>query len=156
GVPKGVLVPHRSVVNLVASVREEPGMTADDVVLAVTTLSFDIAVSEILLPLTVGWSGGEGLKAICTGEAMPRDLGLELLKRCASVWNGYGPTETTVWSTFWRAREPLGRVLVGKPVANTQLYVLDARMQRVPVGVVGELFIGGDGVTLGYHERDEL
>jgi amino acid adenylation domain-containing protein len=199
GVPKGVLVPHRSVVNLVASVREEPGMTASDVVLAVTTLSFDIAVSEILLPLTVGakialasrevasdgqrllalmhaskatfldatpatwrlllgagWSGGEGLKAICTGEAMPRDLGVELLKRCASVWNGYGPTETTVWSTFWQAREPLGKVLIGKPVANTQLYVLDARMQRVPVGVVGELFIGGAGVTLGYHERDEL
>jgi amino acid adenylation domain-containing protein len=199
GVPKGVLVPHRSVVNLLASVREEPGMTAADVVLAVTTLSFDIAVSEILLPLTVGakialasrevasdgqrllslmheskatfldatpatwrlllaagWKGGEGLKAICTGEAMPRDLGLELLKRCSSVWNGYGPTETTVWSTFWRAREPLGRVLIGKPVANTHLYVVDARMQRVPIGVVGELFIGGAGVTLGYHERDEL
>ncbi len=199
GVPKGVLVPHRSVVNLLTSVREEPGMTGADVVLAVTTLSFDIAVSEILLPLTVGakialasrevasdgqrllslmheskatfldatpatwrlllaagWKGGEGLKAICTGEAMPRDLGLELLKRCASVWNGYGPTETTVWSTFWRVREPLGRVLIGKPVANTQLYVLDARAQRVPIGVVGELFIGGAGVTLGYHERDEL
>jgi non-ribosomal peptide synthetase component F len=144
GVPKGVLVPHRAVVNLLTSVREEPGMTAADVVLAVTTLSFDIAVSEVLLPLTVGakielvsrdiasdgekllalmhaskatfvdatpatwrlllsagWAGGEGLKAICTGEALPVDLGRELLKRCASVWNGYGPTETTVWSTFW-------------------------------------------------------
>jgi amino acid adenylation domain-containing protein len=199
GVPKGVLVPHRAVVNLLASVREEPGMTSDDVVLAVTTLSFDIAVSEILLPLTVGakialasrevaadgqrllalmhsskatfvdatpstwrlllaagWAGGEGLKAICTGEALPRDLAGELLKRCASVWNGYGPTETTVWSTFWRLRPPFQRVLIGKPVANTYLYVVDPRMQRVPVGVVGELFIGGTGVTLGYHDRDTL
>ena len=152
GMPKGVLVPHRSVVNLLASVRREPGMTASDVVLAVTTLSFDIAVSEIAccrsrsaprialasrevasdgqrllslmheskatfldatpatwrLLLAAGWKGGEGLKAICTGEAMPRDLGHELLRRCASVWNGYGTTETTVWSTFWQARSRWG------------------------------------------------
>ena len=186
-------------VNLLGSVREEPGMRASDVILAVTTLSFDIAVSEIILPLTVGakiqlasrevasdgrrllallhsskatfvdatpatwrlllaagWKGGEGITAICTGEALPLDVGRELLTRCASVWNGYGPTETTVWSTFWRVREPLRRVLIGTPVANTYLYVLDARMQRVPVGVVGELFIGGAGVTLGYHDRDPL
>jgi amino acid adenylation domain-containing protein len=199
GVPKGVLVPHRALANLLASVRREPGMTESDVVLAVTTLSFDIAVSEILLPLTVGakialvsrevasdgaqllacmraaratfldatpatwrlllgagWAGGEGLKAICTGEALPRDLAVELVARCASVWNGYGPTETTVWSTFWRVGASPGRVLIGKPIANTDAYVLDARMQEVPIGVVGELFIGGAGVTLGYHERPEL
>jgi amino acid adenylation domain-containing protein len=199
GVPKGVLVPHRAVVNLLHSVRATPGMAASDAVLAVTTLSFDIAVSELILPLVVGarivlatrevasdgarllalmhaskatfldatpatwrlllaagWSGGEGLKAICTGEALPPDLAGELLARCASVWNGYGPTETTVWSTFWRV-EPLGRrILIGKPVANTDLYVVDPRMQRVPIGVVGELFIGGAGVTLGYHDRPEL
>jgi amino acid adenylation domain-containing protein len=199
GVPKGVLVPHRAVVNLLSSVREEPGMTASDVVLAVTTLSFDIAVSEVLLPLTVGakialasrevasdgdrllalmhaskatfldatpatwrlllaagWRGGEGLKAICTGEALPRDLAIDLVKRCATVWNGYGPTETTVWSTFWRVEAPVQRVLIGKPVANTLVYVLDSHMLEVPIGVIGELFIGGAGVTLGYHERPEL
>ena len=199
GTPKGVLVPHGAVVNLLESVRADPGMSAADVVLAVTTLSFDIAVSEVVLPLTVGarivlasrevasdgerllallrssgatfvdatpatwrllltagWAGGEGLRAICTGEALPTSLAAELVKRCAVVHNGYGPTETTVWSTFWKVANPVGRVLIGKPVANTRLYVLDARMQRVPVGVVGELFIGGAGVSLGYHERPDL
>jgi amino acid adenylation domain-containing protein len=199
GKPKGVLVPNRAVVNLLASVKETPGMTSKDVVLAVTTLSFDIAVSEVILPLTVGakivlasrevaadgarllellhackatfldatpatwrlllsagWSGGEGLKAICTGEAMPRDLAGELVTRCASVWNGYGPTETTVWSTFYEVKAPVGRILIGKPIANTLAYVLDTAMQRVPIGVTGELWIGGDGVTLGYHNRPDL
>lgn len=199
GVPKGVVVPHRAVVNLLESVRVTPGMEASDAVLAVTTLSFDIAVSELVLPLVVGariilvtrevasdgqrllalmhaskatfldatpatwrlllaagWSGGEGLKAICTGEPLPPDLAGELLSRCASVWNGYGPTETTVWSTFWNVEPPARRVLIGKPVANTRVYVLDARLQRVPIGVVGELFIAGAGVTLGYHDRAEL
>ncbi len=199
GKPKGVLVPHRAVVNLLSSVQRTPGLKATDIVLAVTTLSFDIAVSEILLPLTVGakivlasrevasdgarllellhtskatfldatpatwrlllaagWNGGEGLKAICTGEAMPRDLAVELVKRCATVWNGYGPTETTVWSTFYELKAPVGRILIGHPVANTDLYVLDARMRPVPIGVVGELFVGGAGVTYGYHDRPEL
>ena len=199
GKPKGVLVPHRAVVNLLSSVRETPGMSARDVVLAVTTLSFDIAVSEIVLPLTVGativlasrevaadgtrllallhdsratfldatpatwrlmlaagWRGGEGLKAICTGEALPRDLALALLERCGSVWNGYGPTETTVWSTFYELKAPVRRVLIGRPVANTQAYVVDARMNEVPIGVVGELLIGGAGVTHGYLNRPEL
>jgi len=199
GKPKGVLVPHRAVVNLLASVRRTPGMSERDVVLAVTTLSFDIAVSEVILPLTVGasivlasrevaadgvrllalldeskatfldatpatwrlmlaagWRGGEGLKAICTGEAMPRDLAVTLVARCGSVWNGYGPTETTVWSTFYEVKAPVGRVLIGRPVANTQVYVVDARMNEVPIGVVGELFIGGAGVTHGYWNRPEL
>lgn len=199
GVPKGAVVPHRAAVNLLESVRVTPGMDRTDAVLAVTTLSFDIAVSELVLPLVVGarivlvtrevaadgqrllsrlreskatfldatpstwrlllaagWSGGEGLKAICTGEPLPPDLAGELLSRCASVWNGYGPTETTVWSTFWRVEPPARRILIGKPVANTRVYVLDARMQRVPIGAVGELYIGGVGVSLGYHDRPEL
>jgi len=199
GKPKGVRLPHRAVVNLLKSVQRTPGMTADDTVLAVTTLSFDIAVSEILLPLTVGarislvtrevaadgprllqqlkdskatfldatpatyrlllgagWEGGDLKKCICTGEAMPRDLALELVKRVPSVWNGYGPTETCVWSTFWEVPKQPGRVLIGKPVANTELHVLDARRQPVLPGVVGELFIGGRGVALGYLNRPEL
>ncbi|MBK7862438.1 MAG: amino acid adenylation domain-containing protein [Archangiaceae bacterium] len=199
GKPKGVLVPHRAVVNLLESVKRTPGLSADDTVLGVTTLSFDIAVSEVILPLTVGarivvasrevaadgarlldllrssqatfldatpatyrlllgagWAGGDLKKCICTGEAMPRDLAVELVKRVPSVWNGYGPTETCVWSTFYEVKAPVGRILIGRPVANTQCHVLDARRQPVLPGCVGELFIGGRGVSLGYLNRPEL
>ncbi|MEZ4360740.1 MAG: amino acid adenylation domain-containing protein [Kofleriaceae bacterium] len=198
GTPKGVRVPHRTVVNLLTSVAREPGMTETDVVLAVTTLSFDIAVSEVILPLTVGatvvlatkedatdgdrlralverervtfidatpatwrilraagWPGDEKLTAICTGEAMPRDLAADLVSRVRALWNGYGPTETTVWSSFHRVVDD-GPILIGHPIANTAIHVLDAELQPVPVGAIGELYIGGDGVTLGYHARPEL
>ena len=199
GKPKGVLVPHSSVVNLLSSVAKEPGLSGSDVVLAVTTLSFDIAVSEIWLPLTVGakivmvsretasdggslrevvekrevtfidatpatyrlllaagWTGSKSIKAICTGEAMPLDLARQLLGCCGSLWNGYGPTETTVWSTFWQVPPTLTRVLIGHPVDNTQIYVLDEQRNQVPINVPGELYIAGSGVTLGYLNRPEL
>ena len=72
------------------------------------------------------------------------------------LWNIYGPTETTIWST---RRAGSGRatacITIGRPIANTQLYVLDAG-QPVAVGVAGEIWIGGDGVALGYHRRPEL
>ncbi|HYJ09722.1 MAG TPA: amino acid adenylation domain-containing protein, partial [Polyangiaceae bacterium] len=199
GKPKGVLVPHRSVVNLLSSVTREPGLSQSDVVLAVTTLSFDIAVSEVWLPLSVGakielvsretasdggllrdviekrqvtfvdatpatyrlllaagWKGSPALRLICTGEAMPLDLAQQLLKCCGSLWNGYGPTETTVWSSFWRVPEGLSRVLIGRPVDNTKIYVLDELRRPVPVNVPGELYIAGSGVTDGYLNRPEL
>ncbi len=199
GKPKGVLVPHRAVVNLLASVAKVPGVTANDVVLAVTTLSFDIAVSETWLPLVqgarivlvsrdvasdggllrdviesrgvtfidatpatyrlllgAGWQGSSSLKLICTGEAMPLDLAGELLCRSGSLWNGYGPTETTVWSTFWQVPPGLSRVLIGKPVDNTFIYLLDEQRRPVPVNVPGEIYIGGTGVTHGYLNRPEM
>jgi amino acid adenylation domain-containing protein len=199
GQPKGVQVPHRSVVNLLASVQQTPGLTSADVVLAITTLSFDIAVSEVILPLTVGarivlasrdtasdgralmsmirdsgvtfidatpatyrllleagWRGDASLRLICTGEAMPRDLAATLTGCAAEVWNGYGPTETTVWSTFARVTAPVDRVLIGRPVANTTIGIHDAFGQQVPIGVAGEMFISGRGVTKGYRNRDDL
>ncbi len=199
GRPKGVLVPHCAVVNLLCSVQREPGLSAEDVVLAITTLSFDIAVSEVLLPLTVGarivlasretasdgaqlaaliadsgvtfidatpatyrmllasgWRGGPTVRLICTGEAMPRDLAQQLVACVRDVWNGYGPTETTVWSTFARITSPVERILIGRPIANTRIRVVDARRQQVPVGVAGELLIGGRGVTSGYLHRSDL
>jgi amino acid adenylation domain-containing protein len=198
GTPKGVLVPHRSVVNLITSVAREPGLAEADVVLAVTTPSFDIAVSELIAPLAVGativmasrrqttdgdalralveragvtfidatpatwrllraagWAGDPRVTAICTGEAMPRDLAAELRPIVGALWNGYGPTETTVWSSFHRVVDD-GPILIGHPIANTTLHVLDADQQPVPIGVIGELYIGGDGVTLGYLDRPEL
>jgi len=200
GKPKGVLVPHRAAVNLISSVARKPGMRSTDTVLGITTLSFDIAVSETWVPLTVGakivlvtretgsdgallrevveksgvtfidatpasyrlligagWQGNSNLTLICTGEALPKDLAGELVKRGGSVWNGYGPTETTVWSTFWQV--PAGgadRVLIGRPVDNTQIYLLDENRSPVPLGATGELYIGGSGVTHGYHGRPDL
>lgn len=199
GRPNGVVVPHRALVNLLRSTQRVPGVSARDRVLAITTLSFDIAASEVLLPLTVGarivlatretasdglalrtlieaagvtlidatpatyrllfaagWSGHADLRVICTGEALPPDLAEQLSPCVAELWNGYGPTETTVWSTFWRAPRPVGRVLIGRPIANTRTYVLDANRQPVPIGAKGELFIGGLGVASGYLRRPEL
>jgi len=199
GKPKGVQVQHRAVVNFLTSMRETPGITATDRLLAVTTLSFDIAVLELFLPLTVGaslviasrdivsdgarlletlqseaitimqatpatwqlmidsgWSASTSIKVLCGGEAMLPDLATELQKRSDSVWNLYGPTETTIWSTCTKVDKTEGPVLIGGPIANTQVYVLDRHMQPVPVGVAGELYIGGVGVTHGYVNQPEL
>ena len=68
----------------------------------------------------------------------------------------YGPTETTIWSSTWKLEGPLDVIPIGTPIANTQMYVLDRNRQPVPPGVAGELWIGGDGVVRGYHERPEL
>lgn len=202
GKPKGVCVPHGAVANFLQSMREAPGITADDRLAAVTTLSFDIAVLELMLPLTVGaevilvsrdttmdgnalrtlieesgatmmqatpggwrllldaqWPGSSRFKALVGGEGLPSDLAQLLLQRCGEVWNMYGPTETTIWSTLWRvepARVAQRGVSIGKPIANTTVWILDAQGQRCPIGVPGEIVIGGIGVTLGYLDRPEL
>jgi amino acid adenylation domain-containing protein len=199
GKPKGVIVPHRAVANFLQSMAREPGLTKDDVLLAVTTLSFDIAELELWLPLTVGarvviasradageaerleklmakekptllqatpvtwrmlldsgWAGDAGLKALVGGEALPLELARRLVEKVQSLWNMYGPTETTVWSTLERVTAPVERILIGRPIDNTTLHVLDAHLQPVPLGVAGELYIGGAGVTKGYLHRPEL
>ncbi|MFC4154980.1 amino acid adenylation domain-containing protein, partial [Massilia aurea] len=73
----------------------------------------------------------------------------------ACVVNQYGPTECTMTSTFFRT-EPEARVLIGKPIANTRIYVLDPHVRPVPIGVAGEIYIGGAGVARGYLNRPEL
>ncbi len=107
------------------------------------------------LLLDAGWTGSPRLKLLCGGEALPRDLAERLVACCGELWNLYGPTETTVWSTCTRVRagEP---VSIGRPIANTRLYVVGPYGEPVPVGVAGELFIGGDGVARGYWRRPEL
>jgi amino acid adenylation domain-containing protein len=198
GRPKGVEIPHRALVNFLATMAVQPGLTADDVLLAVTTLSFDIAGLELYLPLTrggrvvlagaetaldgvrlaelmaatgttvmqatpatwrmlvdSGWRGRPGLTALCGGEPLPRELAEELLGRVGSLWNMYGPTETTIWSTVARVERD-APITIGRPIANTEVYVLDRRDRPVPVGVAGELCIGGAGLARGYHERPEL
>ena len=102
-----------------------------------------------------GWRGAPGFRALCGGEALPKALAEALAGRVSELWNLYGPTETTVWSTLDRVR-PGETITVGRPIANTQVYVLGDSMERMPVGSAGEIWIGGMGVALGYHQRPEL
>ncbi|MEZ6090548.1 MAG: amino acid adenylation domain-containing protein [Pirellulaceae bacterium] len=94
------------------------------------------------------------LKLLCGGEPLPADLARQLRSTGCEVWNVYGPTETTVWSTLCRVEDD--RISIGKPIDNTSLAVLDANQRPVPVGVSGELWIGGAGVARGYWNRPEL
>jgi amino acid adenylation domain-containing protein len=198
GRPKGVEIPHRAFENILLSMQLDPGFSAADALLAITTISFDIAGVELFLPLVcggtvvlcsreqatdpselmqlledrsitfmqatpatwymlteLGWKGRQDLRVVCTGEAFPQTLQEPLLARAGAVWNMYGPTETCIYSTLARVRSG-EQITIGKPVANTQVYVLDAGMQPVAVGDVGELYIGGRGVALGYVGRAEL
>jgi amino acid adenylation domain-containing protein len=107
------------------------------------------------LLLDAGWEGRPNLKILCGGEAWPPQLAEQLQPRCASLWNMYGPTETTIWSAVHRV-ETGKPILVGRPIANTRFYVVDAHMQPAPAGVPGELLIGGDGLARGYWNRPEL
>ena len=199
GKPKGVQVSHAALANFLNSMRRRPGISNSDVLLSVTTLSFDIAGLELYLPLTVGarlvvarrnetsdgealarlisqsgatlmqgtpatwrlliesgWKGEAKLRILCGGEALPKDLATQLLERGAELWNLYGPTETTIWSTLKQISAPVDEITIGKPIANTQIYILDQQLQPVPIGVAGELHIGGEGVARGYLNQPEL
>lgn len=106
--------------------------------------------------LDAGWNGEPALKVLCGGEAFPRELADELVKRAGSVWNMYGPTETTIWSATLDVKPGNGPVPVGRPIANTKFFVLDQLLQLVPFGVPGELYISGQGLARGYHRRPDL
>ncbi|HEX8872059.1 MAG TPA: amino acid adenylation domain-containing protein, partial [Candidatus Acidoferrum sp.] len=107
------------------------------------------------LLLECGFSG-QGLKRVIGAEPVPRDLCTRLLEAYPSLYNFYGPTETTVWSAFHHFRSADEPLVVGKPLANTQIYILDKQLQPVPIGIPGEIHIAGDGVTCGYLNRPEL
>ncbi len=206
GKPKGVQIGHRAVVNFLHAMRDRPGLTDRDVVLAITTMTFDIAVFEIHLPLitgatvvmvprdvardatrlaaamdrsgatvmqatpatwrmllNAGWQGRPNLTMLSGGEAMPRELADQLLSRGRELWNLYGPTETTVYSAGCRVTAGTSPVPIGEVIANTQIYLLESGTDRdagtlhpVPVGIPGELYIGGDGLARGYLNRPEL
>lgn len=111
--------------------------------------------STLRMLLDAGWTGAPHMKILCGGEAWPEELASQLLPCCGSLWNMYGPTETTVWSAVSKV-ESGQPVVVGRPIARTRLYVLDSTLQLVPIGVPGELYIGGDGLARGYFHRPEL
>ena len=107
------------------------------------------------LLLEAGFTG-KGLKRAIGAEPLPRELCTRLLEADNSLYNFYGPTETTVWSAFHHFRSSDEPVVLGRPLANTQIYILDKELQPVPIGVLGEIHIGGDGVTCGYLNLPEL
>jgi acyl-CoA synthetase (AMP-forming)/AMP-acid ligase II len=99
-----------------------------------------------------------GLRTLLLGgEALPVSLAEQLRRALrGELLNMYGPTESTVWSTVQRVDDVRGPIPIGRPIANTEIYLLDRNLQPVPVGVPGELFIGGDGVARGYLNRPAL
>jgi amino acid adenylation domain-containing protein len=108
------------------------------------------------LLLEARWPGAPTFVALCGGEALPPDLARTLLQRVGCLWNLYGPTETTIWSTAGRVEADREPVTIGRPIANTQVYILDFSGQPVPVGMPGEIWIGGAGVASGYWRNPEL
>ncbi|MEL6880233.1 MAG: amino acid adenylation domain-containing protein, partial [Cyanobacteria bacterium J06607_10] len=111
------------------------------------------------LLLGSGWAGQSGLRILCGGEALEVDLARRLLDCAEEVWNVYGPTETTIWSGALELSAEIlkkGTVPIGGPIDNTQFHVLDSQQQPVPVGVSGELYISGMGVSPGYWQQSEL
>jgi amino acid adenylation domain-containing protein len=118
--------------------------------------SIAATATTLQLLIDAGWKGSAALKISAGGEALPRALAEELRPRCASLWNVYGPTETTVWSSVLELQPGEGSPPIGGPLWNTTFYVVDRNMQAVPIGVPGELLIGGDGLAGGYLNRPEL
>jgi amino acid adenylation domain-containing protein len=199
GRPKGVPITHKNLVNFLCSMALEPGISENDRLLSITTISFDIAGLELYLPLIKGatliiadhetardgrlllelikkenisflqatpttwlmllesgWSKPLPLKALCGGEAMSIDLAKKLIGKCDTLWNMYGPTETTIWSSIKQIKGEDTLITIGKPIANTQFYIIDEHGQLVAPGNIGEIAIGGDGVAKGYWNRPEL
>ncbi|HEX5739234.1 MAG TPA: amino acid adenylation domain-containing protein [Hydrogenophaga sp.] len=136
--------------------------TTDGVALANVMAQENITVLQATpsrwhLLIDSGWSGSPGLKALVGGEPLTPSLALQLLSRCDEVWNMYGPTETTVWSSCWRVQhDDVQAISLGRPVAHTSVQVLDEHRNPCPIGVPGEIYIGGTGVALGYYKRPAL
>lgn len=205
GKPKGVEISHGALLNFLLGMQDTFGLSSQDNLLAVTTVSFDIAGLELYLPLITGatlylaphelvidgqkliqaidnqnisilqatpatwqlllangWLGSKKLKALVGGEALSKSLAKALLNRCAELWNMYGPTETTIWSSCHQVQptdlegNPATAVSIGNPISNTQIYLLDKNLQPTPLGVAGELCIGGQGLAQGYLYKEKL
>ena len=202
GVPKGVQIDRQAFASFLHAMQRQVGLTADDRLLAVTTLGFDIAGLELFLPLATGarvvlatreeardpqtlaqlidrhgitamqatpatWrmllevteQSWPGLRALCGGEALGAGLARRLLERGVLLLNVYGPTETTVWSASWPVESVADGetvIPIGHAIANNRLHILDGRLEPVPPGIVGDLWIGGIGLARGYGGQPGL
>jgi amino acid adenylation domain-containing protein len=199
GRPKGVEISHGSLAVFNEVFRDAYEIRSSDVVLSITSISFDIFVPEIFSILAVGarvvmadrqrlldagyfeelarknratvlvstpsllrnlldsgWKPSPLMRLMTGGEGLPQDLG-ERLCSLAPTWNAYGPTEATVAQSAARLRSPVAaRPSIGGPFPGTSMYVLDARLHPVPIGVLGELYIGGAQLARGYAGRPDL
>lgn len=201
GRPKGVEIPHKALINFLYAMQNELKLTPEDRFLAVTTISFDISILELFLPITVGasvliaernrvrdpeslthfavhhkatlmqatpslWQAilptyaeqWHGIKPLVGGEALQGQLAHHMSKLGHPVMNLFGPTETTIWSSIMVMDKPidLNHPPIGRPILNTQVYVLDKAMEPVPIGVSGDLYIAGEGLAVGYYKRPDL
>lgn len=199
GKPKGVQIKHYNLNNFLWSMQKNPGLNVRDKVLAITTISFDIATLELFLPLITGaeiilcdrdtsrdgrrllevlnerqitfmqatpatwrmlidagWDSSPELKVLCGGEAFPPVLAETLLQKTAAVYNVYGPTETTVWSSIKQLSAEEKLITIGRPIQNTNFYILNPELQPLTAGQTGEIYIGGDGVGPGYLNQPGL
>lgn len=199
GKPKGTQIEHHSLVNFLLSMQKVPGISTHDRLLAVTTISFDIAGLELYLPLIsgaelvladteaakdgrvlfdlirsenitimqatpstwrmildAGWDKPLNLKVLCGGDALPKELAHSLFEKCLSLWNMYGPTETTIWSTLKQITSSEDLVTIGRPIDNTQVYILDQYQHPVNQSVTGEIYIAGDGLARAYLNKPDL
>ena len=197
GAPKGVVIAHRGLCNLVAAFVEAFGIHQESSVLQFASLGFDASVEEIFTALTTGarlcltnretllsgrrlvelaqeqnvtvvtlppsmlavlspeeWPALETV--VSAGERCPREVAVRWSQGKRFI-NGYGPTEATVGSIVYEWDGPRdGEPPIGRPLSNTQVYLLDQRLNAVPVGATGELHIGGLGLARGYLCRPDL
>lgn len=199
GRPKGVQTIHRGVVNVLYSLRETPGLGPTDKTATLATVTFDLATTEIYLPLLVGaelviidssvsrngqalselltstgvtfmqatpatwrmlweagWRGNPDLTVISCAEALPMDLAQKLMGSCRSLWNYYGPTETTIYATGTPIFPTDERITIGRAINNTQIFILDEKLQPLEPGQSGEIGIVGDGLARGYLHQPDL
>jgi amino acid adenylation domain-containing protein len=202
GKPKGVMIEHRAVNNFIKGMTEKINFQQGKSILALTTISFDIFLLEIILPLTLGMKSIiaderqqrvpqlinqliienrinilqttpsrlhlimgdnlcktvlDGLEYLLVGgEIFPQYLLNDLKKFYkGKIYNMYGPTETTVWSIVKDLTDE-DDINIGKPIANTQIYIVDKNNNLQSIGIAGELCISGDGLARGYLNKYEL
>ncbi len=199
GKPKGVRVTHGGLANTVLAVGQDLKLRPDDIVLAWSTIAFDVACLEIYLPLAFGaslylvekemvknggvrmeqvrssaatvmlgtptmyrllleegWQGDPRMQLVVGGEVLPLSLGTRLARMCRAVWNQYGPSETAICATRAKIDVDVEKITIGHPLPNVSIHLLDQHRQPVPKGSIGEVYIGGAGVALGYLNRPDL
>jgi amino acid adenylation domain-containing protein len=198
GKPKGARITHGGLGNTIEAVGRDLILGQDDIVLAWSTIAFDVACLEIYVPLTFGaslylvekdvsggesrvehlrrsaatvmfgtptmyrllleegWHGDARMQLIVGGEVLPLTLARSLAGMCRALWNQYGPTETAICATRARIDADVEKITIGHPLPNVSVHLLDQQLQPVPRGSIGELYIGGVGVGLGYLHRPDL